>query len=562
MKLVAFSVKNYRSIIEAREVNLNNYNVLIGKNNEGKSNMLRALYLCMAHISRYNYVSTDFEHNYMTERMLRIDKRYKWNNDFPISLRNRKQGRKSIFNLLFELNANELKDLNKEINVNIKTNEIKIHIEFDEESKATISFPKKGTNSLTRRSLAVMHFLSNRIQYIYIPAVRTEEQASRLIEENITNQLEELEENDEYKNALEKVKELQEKYLTQISQVISDELKEFIPKVKKVKINPREKKGLYSSTMQILIDDGTLTDMDYKGDGIKSLVVLALLKNRKLSNNISNIIAIDEPEAHLHQGAIDELIKTMKELSKNNQIIISTHNGLFTNFTDISDNLIINDGKVKPAKNISQIRDVLGIKSYDNLTNARFVLLVEGENDEKSLYHILPLLSKKIKNAIDNRILIIESTNGASKSEFYISSYKRNLCIPILFLDNDKEGINVANRLKANYKDILLCNVPGMKESEFEDMINEELYEKEIYEKTKIKITKIKNVNKSKWSDRMRILARIQCKPMNDEIINEMKCIVKENVIKCNNKEEMFARGRDNPINVLVDTIENYLKEI
>ena len=47
MKVVSFTVKNYRSIVEAHKIVLNDYNVLLGKNNEGKSNILRALSVCM-----------------------------------------------------------------------------------------------------------------------------------------------------------------------------------------------------------------------------------------------------------------------------------------------------------------------------------------------------------------------------------------------------------------------------------------------------------------------------------------------------------------------------------
>ena len=47
MKLSDFSVINYRSITTARKIHTNNMTVLVGKNNEGKSNILRALTLAM-----------------------------------------------------------------------------------------------------------------------------------------------------------------------------------------------------------------------------------------------------------------------------------------------------------------------------------------------------------------------------------------------------------------------------------------------------------------------------------------------------------------------------------
>lgn len=47
MKLIEFSVTNYRSITTAHKIPLQNLTVLVGKNNEGKSNLLTALNVAM-----------------------------------------------------------------------------------------------------------------------------------------------------------------------------------------------------------------------------------------------------------------------------------------------------------------------------------------------------------------------------------------------------------------------------------------------------------------------------------------------------------------------------------
>ena len=47
MRLSSFSIVNYRSITNARKIQTGNMTVLVGKNNEGKSNILRALTLAM-----------------------------------------------------------------------------------------------------------------------------------------------------------------------------------------------------------------------------------------------------------------------------------------------------------------------------------------------------------------------------------------------------------------------------------------------------------------------------------------------------------------------------------
>ena len=53
MQLTSFSVSNFRSITAAKKVNLANYSVLVGANNEGKSNILHALAIGLEAIEAY-----------------------------------------------------------------------------------------------------------------------------------------------------------------------------------------------------------------------------------------------------------------------------------------------------------------------------------------------------------------------------------------------------------------------------------------------------------------------------------------------------------------------------
>lgn len=47
MKLISFSITNYRSITTAHKIEMSNLTILVGKNNEGKSNILNALNTAM-----------------------------------------------------------------------------------------------------------------------------------------------------------------------------------------------------------------------------------------------------------------------------------------------------------------------------------------------------------------------------------------------------------------------------------------------------------------------------------------------------------------------------------
>jgi len=130
-----------------------------------------------------------------------------------------------------------------------------------------------------------------------------------------------------------------------------------------VTIPDDSRRSSFRNEFEIIIDDGTPTSLFYKGDGVKSLAALGLLKNRGSSVGAS-IIAIEEPESHLHPAAIHQLNEVIMTLGENNQVVLTTHNPLFVDRSDIRSNVIVNSGKAVPAKNIGQIRDLLAWISH------------------------------------------------------------------------------------------------------------------------------------------------------------------------------------------------------
>jgi len=128
MKLIAFSVRNYRSIIEAYKLSLGSYTVLVGPNNEGKSNIVKAIALSLSILTRaqvrrrarrgpFRYYSTES----------RFD--YEWNRDFPVSLQLRYPTGRSEFTLEFDLTKEDFDMFRDQVDVNLTTN-LKIKLMF------------------------------------------------------------------------------------------------------------------------------------------------------------------------------------------------------------------------------------------------------------------------------------------------------------------------------------------------------------------------------------------------------------------------------------------------
>lgn len=562
MKLIKFSVTNFRSITKAHDIIISDSTILIGKNNEGKSNVLKALNIAMNILEESQYIEHgNSPKNKSLIRRRTVNRRdefsYNWERDFPISLQTRKQGLKSIFKLGFKFTDSECKDFKKYTGSKLN-GDLSVIIKFDRDDNLDIAISKKGV-SLNDKLPKIISFIGKRISFNYIPAVRTTEEAMRVVERMLSKRLRELEMNQEYIDALASFKNLQKPVLERLENEIKEPLSAFLPQIKGVEINISEERVMRSMRreLDIIIDDGTPTHLEYKGDGIKSLAALGLLKHRSNAEGAS-IIAIEEPESHLHPGAIQQLNKIIADLSTQHQVIVTTHNPLFVDRRVIKSNIIIDSGKAKPAKKIKEIRDILGVQISDNLSNAEYVLAVEGDEDVIALQTILPTLSKVIKEHIDKHLFIIQSIGGAGNLSYQLSLLTSQLCTYHVLLDNDDSGRNSYAQAEEkgliSNKQATFTNCKGRANTEFEDCISIGTYKDTVLEKFSVDISSSKFRGGNKWSDRMKTTFEDQGKIWNDK--EKMK--VKHCVAQCikSNPQECLHEHNRSSIDALVKSLE------
>ncbi len=319
--------------------------------------------------------------------------------------------------------------------------------------------------------------------------------------------------------------------------------------------------------MDINVDDGVVTSLEAKGDGIQSLVALGLRRHilEESRTHQAYIFAIEEPESHLHSDAIYELKKVLNEISETDQLIITTHSGLLTNKAHLESNIIVRKSVASTAKNLADIRKALGIRSHDNLLNAELILLVEGDDDKISLKPILENKSKYLKRAFAENHLIIDSLDGASFLGAKIGLYRGILCDVHCFLDNDSAGNNaISKALAANLiseSDYNLALLGGKRESEFEDLLNPSTYEASVNTVFSVNLSVTKSRDrKQKWSQRMADCFRQAGKPFNDFTKMRLKSLVAGCVAEA--PETAIASHSEGVIDSLVYTLESKLKKL
>ena len=395
MRLTRFTVSNYRSITDAYQISVHNTTVFLGKNNEGKTNLIKALKLAMDII----------HHVGETGRKILPPRLYEWEKDFPIALQNnrRLKHKETNFRLDFSLDEKEVLDFNTSIGSSIN-GDLSIFIVIKDARTVSITMPKRGKNttSLTNKICEISKFVNEHTNIQFISAIRSESDAYEVINELIDSELSTI--NDEkYLEAQNYIKESQNKKLQILSNRIQAQLSTFIPQIKSIDINLEERHYLhrrfpYRNSLSVNIDDGVKTSLEYKGDGIKSLTTMAILSQTDAEGRI---IVVDEPEAHLHPAAIHYLRKALFDLSEKNQVIISTHSPIFVNRNNTPSNIIVENGKAIPANRIDDIRKCLGVMMSDNLAYSNYVIVVEGPTD-KSILSSLCQRDEKLKHLLQN----------------------------------------------------------------------------------------------------------------------------------------------------------------
>lgn len=566
MQLVAFSVSNYRSITTAYKLPIKRATILIGPNNEGKSNVLRALVLALEVLSSLG--GRRITGNRLRAYQLETRAMYSWRHDFPMSLQESMPTGESTFNVEFKLTGQEIEEFYEEVKSTLNgTLPIRLTL-GTKEPGFWITKKGPGASALSKKAEAIANFVAKRININHIPAVRTADAATDIVSGMVERELAAVEADPTYKNALAEVAKLQQPVLDRISQSIRETLKEFLPKVSQVKVSiPAEARyRALRRSCEIVVDDGSPTNLSSKGDGVQSLAALSLMRHASevSASGKQLILAIEEPESHLHPSAIHQLKAVLTEIAGKHQVIMTTHCPLFVDRTSIRSNIVVFNNRAAPARDVKQIRDVLGVRASDNLQHAELVLLVEGEDDRKALRAILRDQSKMLAAALTQGSLGIESLQGGSNLSYKLSQVREALCESHSFLDNDHCAIQASTKATneglLKIADVTLTVCDGMKESEIEDLYDENVYSAMLFNKFGVSTQSPKFKGNEKWSDRLKAAFKHQGKPWSDQIEAAVKLAVAD-IVEANPGNVLNTHKR-NSVDALVAALEGKLATI
>lgn len=564
MEICSLELKRFRSITETEKLNLSNFNILIGPNNEGKSNILQALVMILEYLTirghreylfssprikftdeneseqiaktprefkpirfmfRRYLVNRDYERGYSG---------YRWETDFPLMLQKADTDKVSEFNIKLKLDKRDKKALKEDYGIIASI--LKVNLRFEKEYAEIQAIDEDTNESLDNKK--ILKFLATHLRIRYIDTNRTSSTVKRIVQSTLEEELDSIKGTTKYKKAIKEIKSLERPFFKNLSEEISNGAKQFLPRIKKITLLPTaEPEAELESKPTIIVDDGRETEIEFKGDGVKSLLSIAIiLKSIGRLKDKNTILAIEEPESHLHPKAIHDLKKTLMKLSENNQVIITTHSPLLIDNYHIGNNIIVQNSEAKPAKSIADIRKTLGVELSDNLISARLVILTEGVHDIEVLKSWLSS-SKKIKKAIEDGTIIFDALEGVSKLKDKAFLYKAIGVDVYPFLDKDKDGLEAEKIARAAGLDLKVIFAGNSRQmaSEIEDLVKEEVYVGHVNREYNLDLNN-KNFTKrkKKWSGRIKQLCEDNGKSEQeiDIIIPKLKKFISEQVIK------------------------------
>ena len=529
MKLKKFQVKNYRSIRSTPTISLEKNLTIIGPNNEGKSNLVRSLVTALRVLEEHRTSRVMIAN----PRFRRALNSYDWEVDCPIDLQD-KRDTKTVFNLQFSLTDNDIEEFASSIGSTVNEHlPITITIGRDHIPEFEVNKQGKGKAVLSRKSPQIARFIGSRLSINHIPAVRTARDAARAVERLVSLSLRSIESTPEYKQALETVENLQRPVLNELEAILNTNLAHFLPSIKNVTLDISNDRNEALRSTNIVIDDGQPTALSSKGDGVISLVSMALLANLDSSTgtDFNTVLAIEEPESHLHPRAIHNIRNIIDNIGQDFQVIVTTHSPSLVNRQNISANIIVEQSQAKMVSNISEIRDVLGVRVSDNLINSRVSIVCEGDDDSRSLSLLLSDCSGIVKSYIDNSELSFVSLAGSGNLSYQLSVIQNAICEPICFLDYDASGIGgVQSAINDGFitdEDVVYARLLGKTESELEDLVDAQLVSEAIFKAYKAKLENIPNGSKKqKFSSRLKLALEMAGRPWNEKVKADCKKIV------------------------------------
>lgn len=198
----------------------------------------------------------------------------------------------------------------------------------------------------------------------------------------------------------------------------------------KLDITPPSIKDVFQKGTSILVNDGVTTPVEMKGHGMQRSVIFVIFqayaeflkKNQDKDSLKSLIFGFEEPELYLHPQMQRTMFSVLKEISKTDQVIFTTHSSFFVEVVNHRSIGIVVKRNLNEGTKVIQCQNEIFpvdeekkqfqlLNEFDPERNEMFfgkkVILVEGDTEKVTF----PLIAQKLDGSYifhENGITIVE----------------------------------------------------------------------------------------------------------------------------------------------------------
>lgn len=494
MKIRTIQISNYNSIKDVK-INVENMLNLVGQNNAGKSNILRALDLFFnpssQKITEETYRNKDtsipieitvdfcrltdpekkYFSSYVIDDTLKVKRRFSWDlSESKATTTHIGFGKFPKLNWLREdeVNGDNIavwwKDKDKLVVNNNK------FTDYCGTTKPTVTSWKESISKFIEKN-------KNNIEYeiverdnikgfdgylkaglpkcIFIPAVRDLNDETKILKTNpfgiLINQILSKISDEDKKNLSEKLSYISKllnseggaeriKSIPAIEQSLNDNLSDLIKDCTlELRVSVPTFDDIFNK-VNIIADDGFRGSIMSKGHGLQRYVIFTILRiYSKILEDAAKtesivIFLIEEPEIYLHPQAQRTMYEVLKKISQgNDQVIYATHSSLFVDITYFDQIAVVSKSSTKEGK-FTNVMQLPMQKLLDDL-KARHPQTTPTEDSmrERSSHAYNPLRNEGF---FAKKIILVEGQSEEYALPIYCDALKYNL---------DINGVSIIN---------------------------------------------------------------------------------------------------------------------
>jgi predicted ATP-dependent endonuclease of OLD family len=398
MELVKAKFTNFRGINEPCEISLKNFTTIVGKNDAGKSTILKGLDLFFNNSKATKDIKCVFSDEDITtiELFLRL-------NNQKLTLEHSKV---TTFEQEGLLNEKGLLQISKRWDTSKNKSPESYIYRKKQINEQHYEYEKLPTSGKTQMKLIHDAIKKMLPAFHYFKADSPLDESDRSIQSYFKTQAE------QHLNQFSVTSEHNElidltKIENYVGSAIQTMLTRMTSKINNV-LNPEENVKSqvtfnWSNLINISFNSGNKDQdipLSFRGDGFRRITMMAYFESlaEESVNEHQNIIfAFEEPETFLHPSAQEELYTKLRDITENDyQVIITTHSPVIVANSNKNELIHIkNEGKYEILQNITEFNEIindLGINPqnqfFQEFNSAKLLLLVEGADDVKAFNYV------------------------------------------------------------------------------------------------------------------------------------------------------------------------------